>query len=165
MEASDPPKEFESWGIDDVGNWLEKIVSLPQYKPVFAELAIDGSLLQHIIDEDLISDFQIKIRLHRIKIVEAIKKLNIEYTRKIDEDFSSRVNIDDEEPEECKNISGKSHLNPLFTLRLYVKHICEFNSLNYLTTTTFYLSLPLLVHTYTFLSNLISNFHLSYLPK
>lgn len=81
-------------------------MALPQYKGVFAELAIDGTLLQHIMDEDLINDFEIRIRLHRIKILEAIKKLNAEHTRKIEEDFANRVNLDDDEAEEDKNISG-----------------------------------------------------------
>lgn len=93
MESTEPLKEYEAWNIDDVGNWLEKNVSLPQYKPTFAELAIDGSLLPHIQDDDLQNDFKIKIRLHRIKIIEAIKKLDVECTRKIEEDFSRKLNI------------------------------------------------------------------------
>jgi hypothetical protein len=102
MESTEPLKEYETWSIDDVGNWLDKNVSLPQYKSTFEELAIDGSLLPHIMDEDLQSDFQIKIRLHRVKIVEAIKKLDIECTRKIEEDFSRKLNIglDDNSEEE-----------------------------------------------------------------
>lgn len=78
MESSEPMKEYESWGIDEVCNWLDRVVALPQYKSTFTDLAIDGSLLSHILDEDLQNDFQIKIRLHRIKIIEAIKKLNTE---------------------------------------------------------------------------------------
>jgi hypothetical protein len=93
MEASEPLKEYETWGIEEVGRWLEKTVALPQYKPVFADLAIDGSLLSHILDDDLRNDFQIKIRLHRIKIIEAIKKLNVECTRKIEEDFARKVQL------------------------------------------------------------------------
>lgn len=78
MESSEPIREYENWGIDEVCNWLDKVVVLPQYKSIFMDLAIDGSLLSHILDEDLQNDFQIKIRLHRIKIIEAIKKLNTE---------------------------------------------------------------------------------------
>lgn len=102
MESNVPAKEFESWGIEEVGAWLEKTVSLPQYKPIFADLAIDGSLLQHIMDEDLVNDFEIRIRLHRIKIIKAIEKLNTEHTRKIEDEFANRVNID--EDEEVKHI-------------------------------------------------------------
>lgn len=90
MESTEQLKEYESWGINDVCNWLDKTVSLPQYKPVFTELAIDGSLLPHILDDDLINDFGIKIRLHRVKIINAIKKLNTECTRKIEEDFARK---------------------------------------------------------------------------
>ena len=53
MEPSEPIKEYETWGIEDVCNWLEKSVNLPQYKSVFSDLAIDGTLLPHIMDEDL----------------------------------------------------------------------------------------------------------------
>ena len=73
MESSEPIREYESWGIDEVCNWLEKTVALPQYKSIFTDLAIDGSLLTHILDDDLKNDFNIGIRLHRIKIIEAIK--------------------------------------------------------------------------------------------
>jgi len=53
MESTIPPKEFESWGIEEVCQWLDKTVALPQYKSIFSDLAIDGSLLQHILDDDL----------------------------------------------------------------------------------------------------------------
>lgn len=113
MELTDNQKEFECWGIEEVGSWLEKIVCLPQYKSTFAELAIDGSLLQHIMDDDLKSDFQITIRLHRIKILEAIKKLNTEFTRKIEQEFARRVNVEDDENEEEKHIPGKIYFECL----------------------------------------------------
>ncbi|CAI2363993.1 unnamed protein product [Moneuplotes crassus] len=96
MEALDPCKTYERWTIEDVCSWLENTVSLPQYKTIFAELAIDGSLLPHILDDDLQNDFSIKIRLHRIKIIEAIKKLNSE-SRKIEEEFASKLNIGDQD--------------------------------------------------------------------
>jgi len=41
-------------------------------------LGIDGSLLDHIQDEDLQSDFGIAVRLHRVKIIEGIKKLQVQ---------------------------------------------------------------------------------------
>ena len=103
MEATEPLREHESWTIDDVCKWLEKTVCLPQYKPVFQDLAIDGSLLSHILDDDLKSDFQIKIRLHRIKILEAIKKLNTEFTRKIEDDFTRQCNIGSQERDKSED--------------------------------------------------------------
>ena len=42
---------------------------------MIGNLGIDGSLLDHIRDEDLINDFGINVRLHRVKIIEGIKKL------------------------------------------------------------------------------------------
>jgi hypothetical protein len=41
-------------------------------------LGIDGSLLDHIRDEDLQTDFGITVRLHRVKIIEGIKKLQVQ---------------------------------------------------------------------------------------
>lgn len=107
MESTGPMKEYESWQIEDVGNWLENTVCLPQYKLVFSDLAIDGSLLPHIMDEDLINDFQIKIRLHRIKIIQAIKKLNVECTHKIEEEFARKVNIGSNEEQSEEEKVGK----------------------------------------------------------
>jgi len=42
---------------------------------ILGNLGIDGSLLDHINDSDLQSDFEINVRLHRVKILEGIKKL------------------------------------------------------------------------------------------
>ena len=47
-------------------------------KNIIGGLGIDGSLLDHIRDEDLQSDFGISVRLHRVKILEGIKKLQIQ---------------------------------------------------------------------------------------
>ena len=44
-------------------------------KKYIGNLGIDGSLLDHITDADLQSDFGISVRLHRVKIIEGIKKL------------------------------------------------------------------------------------------
>ena len=63
-----------------MGQWLEGVVFLPQYKDKFKELAIDGSLLPFIEDQDLQTDLGITIRLHRVKIIEAIKKLSVNFS-------------------------------------------------------------------------------------
>jgi hypothetical protein len=39
-------------------------------------LKIDGTILEFICDEDLSTDFKIGIRLHRVKILEGIKKIS-----------------------------------------------------------------------------------------
>jgi len=38
-------------------------------------LAVDGSMFDFITDQDLENDMNIKVRLHRIKIIEGIKRL------------------------------------------------------------------------------------------
>jgi hypothetical protein len=42
---------------------------------IIVSLGIDGSLMDHITDIDLQNDFGITVRLHRVKIIEGIKKL------------------------------------------------------------------------------------------
>jgi len=62
------------WTVADVGEWLQ-CIDLSQYRRNFESLKIDGSLLFEITDSDLDMDLSIKIRLHRVKLLEAIKKL------------------------------------------------------------------------------------------
>ena len=62
------------WTVAEVGEWLQSI-DLSQYRRNFESLKIDGSLLFEITDQDLDMDLSVKIRLHRVKLLEAIKKL------------------------------------------------------------------------------------------
>ena len=39
------------------------------------EIGVDGQIIDHVTDFDLENDFCIKLRLHRVKIIEGIKKL------------------------------------------------------------------------------------------
>ena len=39
------------------------------------EIGVDGQIIDHITEVDLQSDFGIKVRLHRVKIIEGIKRL------------------------------------------------------------------------------------------
>ncbi len=39
------------------------------------EIGVDGQIMDHITEVDLQQDFAIKVRLHRVKIIEGIKKL------------------------------------------------------------------------------------------
>lgn len=39
------------------------------------EIGVDGQIIDHVTDIDLERDFNIKLRLHRVKIIEGIKKL------------------------------------------------------------------------------------------
>jgi hypothetical protein len=42
---------------------------------MFEEIGVDGQIIDHITDIDLEKDFGIQVRLHRVKIIEGIKKL------------------------------------------------------------------------------------------
>lgn len=57
--------------------WLEECVKLPQYRSNFQEIALDGLMMDFLTDEDLERDLKIKVRLHRVKIIEEIKKLKV----------------------------------------------------------------------------------------
>ena len=41
------------------------------------EIGVDGQIIDHITEVDLQDDFGIKVRLHRVKIIEGIKKLQV----------------------------------------------------------------------------------------
>ena len=45
------------------------------FEKLLDDLGIDGSLLMHINEEDLLNDLNIQIRLHRVKLFNEIKKL------------------------------------------------------------------------------------------
>eukprot|EP00357_Protocruzia_adherens_P032726 CAMPEP_0114998274 /NCGR_PEP_ID=MMETSP0216-20121206/15401_1 /TAXON_ID=223996 /ORGANISM="Protocruzia adherens, Strain Boccale" /LENGTH=609 /DNA_ID=CAMNT_0002362823 /DNA_START=61 /DNA_END=1890 /DNA_ORIENTATION=- len=66
---------YEKWNIDAVSDWVVSNLKLTQYSQRFKDMSIDGSILDHITEEDLINDLDIKVRLHRIKILEGIKRL------------------------------------------------------------------------------------------
>ena len=38
---------------------------------------MDGQIIEHITEVDLQDDFGIKVRLHRVKILEGIKRLQV----------------------------------------------------------------------------------------
>ena len=44
---------------------------------VAEEIGVDGQIIDHITEVDLQDDFGIKVRLHRVKIIEGIKKLQV----------------------------------------------------------------------------------------
>jgi len=68
-------KKYDQWTTKDAILWLEESLRLPQYKSNFLELALDGTMFDFITDTDLENDLNIKVRLHRIKIIEGIKRL------------------------------------------------------------------------------------------
>jgi hypothetical protein len=39
------------------------------------EIGVDGQIIDYVTDTDLENDFGIKLRLHRVKIIEGIKRL------------------------------------------------------------------------------------------
>jgi hypothetical protein len=68
-------KHYQQWDTAEVGEWLTNVVKLPQYSKQFEDIGVDGQIIDHITDTDLEGDFAIKVRLHRVKIIEGIKKL------------------------------------------------------------------------------------------
>lgn len=62
------------WTIADVAQWLD-VLSLGQYKHVFAEAAVDGPFLMDLTDEDLRNTLGIEHSLHRKKVLIAAAKL------------------------------------------------------------------------------------------
>mmetsp|Transcript_49094 Transcript_49094/g.56438 ORF Transcript_49094/g.56438 Transcript_49094/m.56438 type:complete len:475 (+) Transcript_49094:126-1550(+) len=67
-----PPSE---WTIGQVSDWLASSLNLENYVKSFADMSIDGFLLFQMNNQDLQEDLGIKVRLHRVKILEGIKRL------------------------------------------------------------------------------------------
>lgn len=67
-------KRPEAWNSKEVGEWLV-LIGLPQYKDKFEGLGIDGSLLFEAKEDDLKSDLEVSVRLHRVKIMQELAKL------------------------------------------------------------------------------------------
>lgn len=68
-------KKYDEWTPEDSVLWLEEHLRLPQYKTEFMNMALDGTMFDFITDQDLENDLNIKVRLHRVKIIEGIKRL------------------------------------------------------------------------------------------
>eukprot|EP00741_Cyanophora_paradoxa_P002625 tig00000615_g2547.t1 len=65
-------KRMEEWGVEDVGAWLEGL-GLAQYRRVFAESAVDGSLLAALQDGELRDALEVENPLHLKKMRLAIE--------------------------------------------------------------------------------------------
>lgn len=68
------PPTVSDWSVDDVGRWLETL-ALPQYKPAFAEGAVDGPFLLELRPEDLADVLGVRHALHVRKVIAARNKL------------------------------------------------------------------------------------------
>jgi len=66
--------KVDSWSINDVSKWLKEI-GLEQYQSSFKEGAVDGSFLYELTDDDLRNTLGVEHKLHRKKILSAIKSL------------------------------------------------------------------------------------------
>ena len=63
-----------NWSVKEVGDWLSSL-NMSQYRSFFEALRIDGSLLLEINEQDLETDLNVSIRLHRVKIMDGLKRL------------------------------------------------------------------------------------------
>lgn len=68
-----------TWSCGEVVSWLASI-QLEQYAARFESLKVDGQMLIDLVDNeaDLINDFQIKIRVHRSKLLRELKRLALD---------------------------------------------------------------------------------------
>jgi hypothetical protein len=66
---------YQAWTNEEVCQWVSNGLSLPQYETSFRNIGIDGDMLEDIIEDDLVSDLKVTVRLHRKKILKAISKL------------------------------------------------------------------------------------------
>jgi hypothetical protein len=65
-----------SWSLDDVTDWLNGYAgSLSRYTESFRGIGVDGEMLKNMNDTDLCDDLKVCVRLHRVKILNEIKRL------------------------------------------------------------------------------------------
>lgn len=114
------PKEPESWTCEDVSEWL-RLIEMEQYVETFRKMSIDGWLIFEIEEDDLISDLQIKAKLHRKKIMKGIKMLK-EYKTYI------RNNLTKGEP---SNNDGPLYEEPSKSSGASENRIIEENKVNF----------------------------------
>ena len=55
--------------------WLNNKINLGKYSKAFEEMAVDGELIDYITEKDLENDFNVDVRLHRIKIMKHINQM------------------------------------------------------------------------------------------
>ena len=56
-------------------DWIASFRALRRYAKAFEELGVDGSMLAQVTDDDLKTDLGVSVRLHRVKILDAVKHL------------------------------------------------------------------------------------------
>merc|ERR1711871_1838725 len=72
QEEEDP----RAWSVEDVGEWLSSL-ALAQYREAFADAAVDGAFLMDLNDEDLRNTLGIDHNLHRKKILNSVRRLQV----------------------------------------------------------------------------------------
>jgi hypothetical protein len=80
-----------AWSVQDVAKWLNTLC-LGQYAEAFIDAAIDGQFLYDLDDEDLENSLGIEHRLHRKKILGAVRNLKaaeIEADKKLEAMYSN----------------------------------------------------------------------------
>jgi len=67
-------KDFTKLTVDEVGILLDEM-AIPQYKELFKESAVDGSIIFDLTDEILDNDLKVKNKIHRMKIMKKINEM------------------------------------------------------------------------------------------
>lgn len=67
---------LNNWSVEDVSDWLIKIVKLPQYCNNFKQNQINGEILSELTREEIKNELNVSIFGHVIKIYKEIKKLS-----------------------------------------------------------------------------------------
>jgi pSer/pThr/pTyr-binding forkhead associated (FHA) protein len=78
------------WGLSEVSAWLQTL-GLSQYIEGFHCLGIDGPLLSQMTDDDLKADLGVKVRLHRVKILDHLQRLRTPESEACDPEISLKA--------------------------------------------------------------------------
>ena len=61
------------WTREAVASWVASL-GFPEYSSAFLTLQVDGFMMMNITESDLAEDVGIKVRLHRVKIIEYFRR-------------------------------------------------------------------------------------------
>ena len=86
--------------MDEVAGWLVQSVRLPQYEQAFRENEVDGDMLLHMVERDMLSDL-VESRLHQCRLCSQLTKL----TRRATASAATEAADGDERPKQRRRLA------------------------------------------------------------
>jgi hypothetical protein len=72
-QSNTPLEKLLEFKVDQVADWVENNLGLPQYRDMLVRNAVDGLLLVELTDDDLLFELRIDDASHRARILGALE--------------------------------------------------------------------------------------------